>query len=131
VRVLTIRQPWIGAILAGRKRIENRSWRADSVLGERILLHAGARFDGAGAMFCKAHGWTPPAIPELGAIVGSARVVDFIERSRDPWFMGPIGWVLEDVRSFQPIPCLGKLGLWRPSIDVLAKIPDGCANRRS
>lgn len=122
MRALTIRQPWVGAILAGRKRIENRSWRTDSILGERILLHAGARLDGAGAAFCAARGWAPPTTLELGAIVGSARVVDFIERSRDPWFMGPIGWVLEDVRALdRPIPCLGKLGLWRPSADIVAQ----------
>ena len=121
-RALTIRQPWIGAILAGRKRIENRSWRAESILGERILLHAGARFDRAGAMFCEAHGWSPPSVSDLGAIVGSARVVDFIVRSRDPWFMGPIGWVLEDVRVIRPVPSTGRLGLWTPPPDVLQSL---------
>lgn len=123
MRALTIRQPWIGAIIAGRKKIENRSWRAPSVLGERILLHASARPQPDGIAFCSSRGWAPPAELDLGAIVGSARVVDFIEHSRDPWFMGPIGWVLEDVRALdRPIPCPGKLGLWRPSAEILARV---------
>jgi hypothetical protein len=43
---LTIRQPYASAIVAGIKKVENRSWHPPAhILGQRILIHAGLRVD--------------------------------------------------------------------------------------
>ena len=38
------------------------------------------------------------------------------------WFMGPIGWLLEDVRPLTPITCKGGHGLWDVPRDVVDRI---------
>lgn len=33
---------------------------------------------------------------------------------QSPWWMGPVGWLLEDVRAIaRPVPCAGALSVWR------------------
>ena len=45
-RVLTVREPWLTAIVHFGKRIENRSWApAASAIGEKLYLHSGAAMD--------------------------------------------------------------------------------------
>lgn len=43
MKALTTFQPWVGLIAAGAKPFEFRTWKADSVVGERIVLHASVR----------------------------------------------------------------------------------------
>lgn len=32
---------------------------------------------------------------------------------RDPWYVGPVGWVFDDIRSLpEPVSCRGAQGLW-------------------
>ena len=44
MKALTLWQPWASLVIAGAKPYEFRSWRApSSIVGERIVIHAGAR----------------------------------------------------------------------------------------
>lgn len=46
-------------------------------------------------------------------MLGIAKVVGVVEASDSKWFMGPFGWLLEDITPLRtPIPCRGMQGLW-------------------
>jgi hypothetical protein len=117
MKALTIKQPWIYAILRDGKDIENRSWQR--TFRGWVALHASARPE------CHATFPMPHRIPDLGtldysAICGLARVTDIVTKSRSKWFWRPndgsvnYGWVLKDVTALKkPIPCKGALGLWK------------------
>ena len=82
----------------------------------------------------------PPERFDRGCVVGIATVVGFVEVDDDravrrqlfpgrgaaqgdelarramasPWFIGPVGMVLADVRALPvPVPCRGTLGFWK------------------
>lgn len=57
-----------------------------------------------------------------GAIVAVAKLVGVTEESPDPWFVGPYGWLLDDVRAIEPVPCRGQQGLWALPPSVLATV---------
>lgn len=131
---LTIWQPWCSAIVDGSKRIENRGWRPPEwIIGDRIWLHAGKRFDLPGSLRCATLGFDrAKADLPLGAIIGSARVAGYqtaqmpkaklfskegylyegADLRGDPWWVGPVGWVLEDVLPLEPHAALGMQKLW-------------------
>jgi hypothetical protein len=119
MRALTIKQPWAWAIVAGHKRIENRSWAPPMALldGERFAIHAGMGIDRAGVEWVRARGLALPEQFERGALIATARVARVVCESDDPWFMGPIGWVLEDVRAMTAVPARGALSLWRVPVE--------------
>jgi hypothetical protein len=56
-----------------------------------------------------------------GCFVGQADLIDVIEDSEDPWFVGDYGIVLANARPIDPIPYPGKLGLFTVDRNVLAK----------
>jgi hypothetical protein len=122
MKALSIKQPWVHAILDDGKDIENRTWKR-SFRG-RIALHASLKPQ-YGDIYPS--GMKAPDFDKLdyGAICGVARVVDIVTKSRSKWFQKPtrtypnFGWVLADVKRLKkPIPCEGMLGLWQvpPSI---------------
>lgn len=137
---LTLHQPWASAIVSGPKRIENRMWPPpERVLGRRIWTHAGLAYDRERHERVRAI-W--PALNDLvlptGAILGSAVVVGYGHISArggdtvvggatraifdDPWWIGPYGWLLDDVRALaEPVPCRGAQKLWRVPADALAR----------
>ncbi|MGH8027225.1 MAG: hypothetical protein ACREO0_10915 [Pseudoxanthomonas sp.] len=125
MKALTLIRPWAWAIVASTKRIENRTWKADYIVGKRIAIHAGAKVDERACVQIENfHGSVLPASARDMGIVGTAIVTGFVTRSHDRWFCGPIGWTLEDViRLPEPIPCKGAQGLWNIPPDVLRKIP--------
>lgn len=119
---LTIKEPWLWAILHADKRVENRAYPPPAkAIGARIALHSSKSFDQGGAEFLwSRHLAFPTGLP-LGYIVGVATVRGFVQHSADPWFVGPFGWVLTDVRVLrEPILCRGMLGLW-PVNEVMAR----------
>jgi len=142
MKAISIRQPWPFAILHLGKRIENRPkpWHYRGVIAihasgmrlrkngqptaaERADVENAARFiqsivgnEQHGAMT-----WGR-IIVESGAIVGTARIVDCVTASASPWFVGPYGLVLEDVRPTPVIPCRGALGLWTVPPEVERRI---------
>lgn len=105
-RALTIRQPWATLIASGAKDVENRSW-ATSFRG-RIAVHAGAATDRAAGI------GTPRECPN-SVIVGTVEIAGCIRDYASPWAEdGCWHWVLRDPVAFaEPVPCKGKLGLWR------------------
>jgi hypothetical protein len=142
VKALTIKQPWPDCIVCGWKRVENRTWKPpDDIIGTRIAIHAGKQFDHAGHRrlwkvsdvvgphgVVSFMGWlcfTPTVHnrARFGAIVATAVVERVTTDGDSPWFTGPYGWVLRDVRSLKdPIPCRGAQGLWTVPEEVAARL---------
>jgi hypothetical protein len=116
MKALTIKQPWVHAILHEGKDIENRSWQRD--FRGWLALHASAQPDRY-ARFPRGHRLPDLDSPPCSAICGVARVVDIVTSSRSKWFWRPddgsinFGWLLVDATALKrPIPCKGALGLW-------------------
>lgn len=129
MRAISIRQPWIWAILYAGKRIENRS-RNCNYRGP-ILLHASKgmtrseynefyRFyygdpeDEFGIKEIVGCDLPLPTITDLqrGGIVGRAVIVDCVTESDSQWFFGPYGIVLDEVEPLPFRPFKGMLGLF-------------------
>ena len=123
---LTLQQPWASAVRDLGKRTENRSWPAPQrVLGQYIAIHAGMSFreDAADWLAARTGRMLTRQNVPLGAVVALARVVEVVqEHSDDPWFIGPYGWVLDDVVALTPVPCRGRQQLWRLPDEVYADI---------
>ncbi len=126
MKALTIKQPWIHAILHEGKDIENRTWKRD--FRGWLALHASAQ-PRRDAVFPR--GIRVPDLDTLdySAICGVARVVDIVPKSRSKWFWHPddettnYGWVLADVTALKtPISCKGNLGLWDVSPKIIREI---------
>lgn len=127
MKALSIRQPWAWAILHAGKRIENRDWKGCSYRGP-LLIHAAKGC--TRAEYFAAKRWmfdrdlitvravtNGPGFPPLdemgrGGIVGVCDIVDVVRESVDPWFAGPIGLVLANVRPLPIVPFKGALGLF-------------------
>jgi hypothetical protein len=128
---ISIRQPWAHAIVHCGKDVENRTRRS----GHRglTLIHASAgmeshEFDGFRA-FLSARGLAPlcpfgPDDVQRGGIVGWAEVVDCVDDSSSPWFMGPVGFMLRNARPLPFIPCRGRVAplFWKPDPDVQLRV---------
>jgi hypothetical protein len=126
MKTITVKQPWVYALLCEGKDIENRSWRR-SFRGW-LAIHASAQ-PRRSAEFPR--GIRVPDLDTLdySAICGVARVVAIVPKSRSKWFWHPddgstnYGWVLAGVRALnRPIPCKGSLGLWEVSPRVLREL---------
>lgn len=113
---LSIRQPWAWAILHRGKPIENRTWSTH--LRGPICIHAakGMTRDEqlTFADFIMQLGMEPPNFAALprGGIVGTANLTACVRQHPSPWFFGPWGFVLEDVKPVDFIPCKGALGFF-------------------
>lgn len=128
---LSVRQPWAWAIFHG-KDIENRDWRKPNpglAFRGRVAIHASTgmtqlEYENAADFMLHTCGVTAPPPHQLvrGAIIGSVDVADVMRRpsnpciATSPWFVGPVGLVLRDPRSCQPIAAKGALGFfaWQP-----------------
>ena len=128
MKALSIKQPWVWAILNAGKDVENRTWTTKH--RGWIALHASAKpmpatdDDFPGRIRC-------PDLKSLdySAICGVARVVDITPKSRSKWFWRPddgtinYGWVLDDVIPLpKPIDCKGTLGLWTVPPNIVRAI---------
>lgn len=124
MRALTIKRPWAQAIVYGSKRIENRSRRAPAkFVGERVAIHAGKGVDQKAFRYCRRLGFSTTESQCESGIIGVATLVEVVEDSFDPWFMGPFGLVFDDVLALErAIPCRGQLGFWRIPQDVKAEV---------
>jgi hypothetical protein len=126
MKALSIKQPWVHAILHEGKDIENRRWQ--SSFRGWLALHA----SGKPRQNAKFPGGIP--VPDLkpldcSAICAVARVVGIVTKSRSKWFDRPAegsvnyGWVLAEVTALKtPIPCKGALRLWEVPPQVLRGI---------
>lgn len=141
MKALTLWRPWPVAIFylkpEFRKDIENRSKKPpQSVIGQRIAIHAGKRFDryafeewlqiirpnpiNTFALTCR---WQDLSIVQ--GIVGTV-VVTAVCKPEDTdslWSTGPECLVLSEPRPLrEPIPCKGKQGYWNVPPKIEAKI---------
>jgi len=139
VKALSLLQPWAWAVVnpATRKRVENRTWAPPrAMIGREFLLHAsrggGAAYHREAAKFIRRASGGAAEVPPRrdlprGAIVGVARLVGYASRERDgawegesrwrevvgsPWFVGPHGWLLSDVRPLPHVEVAGHLGFF-------------------
>ena len=129
LRALTLWRPWPASIVAGPKRAENRPWahQVGFPPGSVIALHAGAKWDAAGAAFIHAR-WPEldmdPAHHPKGVIVGLTEVVRYDRINRDPteedpWAFGPWVWRLGRVVPLLfPVAVRGAQGLWTLPLPV-------------
>lgn len=145
---LSFWRPWTDAILRGPKRCENRSWAPPkTILGKLIALHATARYDAGD--WPMPGGWKPPtkadsrsddvprrpcrsseprarqrrARSQRCPSASSAKYADRIGTlDRDPWWAGPVGWLLDDVTAIDPVPCKGAQGLWTVPPAIAAEV---------
>lgn len=113
---LSIKQPWLDAILFGTKRIENRTWKREHTPGW-IWLHAPESYDKAGERWMRERGLHNPelGVPR-GAILGLAYVHTITNAvpKHDQWAFGPVCWfIYEVIQLLDPVPCKGALGVWR------------------
>ena len=114
MKALSIKEPWAGLIVEGKKTIELRSFRTH--YRGPVLVHR----SGKG-----------------GGIVGAMEIVDVIKiesldqfrslrdkhQAPDEFYQEKLfGWILENVKPVEFIPCKGKLGLWEPPADILNKL---------
>jgi hypothetical protein len=117
LKALTLPRPWAEAIVFGGSRIVNRSWHPwSSILGQRIALHSGIAYDTKGAVWMRGMGlYDPPSESQSqrDVIIGLATVQGHLTQHSSAWFVGPCGWVLEEVEPLtESIPCPSALGLW-------------------
>lgn len=127
---LSIRQPWIWAMLHAGKDIENRSWRTSRrgwialhaskgmTLGEYRDCMETVRGVFADSLDAGGKQSTPIDFPglddlERGGIVGVARIIDCVRTSASPWFFGEFGLVLADVKPVPLIPVRGMQGFFK------------------
>ena len=151
MKALTVQQPWAWCVVAGGKDVENRTtaWKYRGPLaihaGQRVsergvlsplykqALAKAMRDDEPGTLTAVRRGAL-----SFGAIIGVVELVDlhgagpyccesewgerqYVEhggRTRRQL----VHLVLEDPRPVEPIPCVGRLGLWTPEQDVLNQI---------
>ncbi len=127
IKALSIRQPWAWLILWAGKDIENRSRRFN--FRGRFLVHASGGMTRneylAVLLFLQQRGLPVPeglVFEDLkrGGIVGSVELVDCLEASESPWYMGQKALVLKDPEPLPFIPCSGRLGLFDVPLSLIA-----------
>lgn len=148
MKALTLIRPWAAAVAHLGKNVENRTWRPPAGLfGQRFAIHAGVKIEAAmltGINIAQEMRGLP-TLPDAGPqgivctvrLAGVATAVgELCWTDRDAlaaargfgpgfahWFMGPVGWVLADVRTLAaPVPCRGAQGLWTLPADVEAAV---------
>ncbi|BDC78667.1 ASCH domain-containing protein [Pseudomonas aeruginosa] len=116
MKTLSIRQPWAWLIVYGGKDIENRSRRTN--FRGRFLVHASQGMTrqeyNMATWIAGPLGVTIPPFDELqrGGIIGSVELVDCLEDSSSPWYMGEKGYLLRDPRPLPFTPYKGQLGFF-------------------
>lgn len=127
MKCLSIRSPWWAWILHGGKDIENRKWK--TAYRGPVLIHASKFWEHATVYACMkdalamAGNPNPDGLHSMldimemkklrGHVVGVVDIVDCVDKSDSPWFVGKHGLVLRNPRPFKtPVPVVGRLGLF-------------------
>ena len=123
IRGLTLHRPWPYAIMHLGKDIENRTWKPSGrFLGNYLAIHAGKQWDYQAVQFIyKITGQllTPEICTPAGHIAGVVKLTGFETEHESPWFMGPVGWLLDDITPIKPgIAIVGRQGLWQLPLNV-------------
>lgn len=114
VKVISIREPWLWAIMALGKRIENRPRR--SHYRGRLYLHASKRYDKEGAAWLRERGHIIPDDLILGGIKGRVNMTDCVRitpeiMESDEFATGPFGLIFEKPEPVRFIACKGQLAI--------------------
>ena len=120
MKALSIRQPWAWLIANGHKNIENRDWRYLPKIRGPIAIHAAkgcTRDEYEDAVhFARTidRSIVVPPLKELerGGIVATCNFSGCVTESIDPWFVGRVGLILEDVEPVAFMECKGQLGFF-------------------
>lgn len=125
MKALSILQPWAWLIVNGYKDAENRSWRTH--FRGRFIVHAGKRWGSEQREDCaRVRQQFPhidlPSAFERGGIVGAATLVDCVDRSDSPWFVGDYGFLLANQACCPFVPWRGQLGWFEVPRSALASI---------
>ncbi len=140
---LTLHRPWDEAMIGvpggppAPKDWENRRWKLwRKLLGALVAFHAGQVYDEEAAEFIRRHGVVLMArersdAERAGHVIGVARMTGWVrlddgsraragltaeqvlEAERSPWAFGPYAWRREEPVAIDPVPCVGRQGLWR------------------
>lgn len=123
MKALSIRQPWAWLIIHGGKDIENRSWHTKR--RGRFLVHAsqGCTKDEYARAYRYAIGLGVTNIPRLedmqrGGIIGSVELVDSVDTSDSPWYMGQKAFVLRDPQPLPFVRFKGRLQFFEVPADL-------------
>jgi len=128
---LSISQPWASAIAFAGKDIENRTWQShyrgplaihasgtlwpDGLLEPTRILKGGEKrplIDWINRGRRK-YGLAPETDSIIQShIIAIAMLVDCVEKSSSPWFVGEWGWVLRGILPIEPISWVGGLSTW-------------------
>ncbi|MDZ8264250.1 ASCH domain-containing protein [Nostoc sp. ChiQUE01b] len=128
MKALSVRQPWVWAIIYALKDIENRGWpihyRGD------ILIHAAktctkkAYFEAK--EFCQGMGVLSPELKSLrrGQVIGIVTIVDcrFSQVASGWGISEQYHWQLENPREITPIPYIGRLGIFEVPDDLVMEV---------
>lgn len=142
MKAISLTQPWASLVSIGAKRIETRSWRPSSAVGEDIAIHAAKGFPVDCRQLCDQtifaralkRSWMQ--LP-IGAVIAVARVVSYdrtermlasgeltaIEEAFGNYGPDRFGWRFENIRPLStPINCRGALGIWFLPADVAREV---------
>ncbi|QYX54405.1 ASCH domain-containing protein [Pseudomonas sp. S07E 245] len=139
MKALSIKQPWAWLIIHGGKDIENRTWHTN--LRGRFLVHASKGmtkaeyFEALEVVVRSTDAETLRSLPMMedlqrGGIVGSVELVDSVDTSISPWYMGEKGFVLRDPRPLPFIQMKGRLGFFDVPADAVCTCPSGDGSLR-
>ena len=126
IRGLTLIRPWGYAIAHCGKNIENRSWNCYLKPGDYIAIHNGKKWDKS-AIECIADCMDvqiniTKEQDKDSQIIAVAKFGGNYQHHDSKWFVGDVGWLLEDVTPIEPAPCGGRQGLWKLPNDVLVQV---------
>jgi len=116
MKALSIRQPWAWLIIHGGKDIENRSWHTK--FRGRFLVHAAKGMTSneftQALLYCSERGLPMPDRDDMqrGGIIGSVELVDSLDTSASPWYMGEKAFALRDPKPLPFSPIKGRLNFF-------------------
>lgn len=120
MKAITVRHPHAHAIIHLGKDIENRSW--PTKYRGPLLIHAASSMSAAeygdfAEFLCaeikEAHMPSPSELrATLGGIIGVVDLVDCVQHSKSPWFVGDYGFVLSNPRPLPFVKVKGRLNLF-------------------
>jgi len=122
IKALSVRQPWAWLISKNYKLIENRSWKYNPRFRGKLAIHAAkgcTKTEYQDAVdFVNDMGIAVPPLVELpkGGIVATCSMVGITRECEDPWFFGPLGLILQNVKETDFIPYKGRLGFFDVTI---------------
>lgn len=114
MKALTIKQPWAQLIVRGLKPVENRTWSTN--YRGPLLIHAAATDDRTPLRSIERQYGVSIRRDLLhrGVIVAVVELVDIVTDHPSPFFQGPYGWVLRNIRPLPSMPMRGQMSIYDP-----------------